>query len=102
MARQPYELKPGFSQVLNDAVGQLASDEGAYINGYFGERGVLFFPTTDGRDDSVKVGFATLGKDHPIREQALNREQAANLVKFLVSQYGFEVSTETVTVVNII
>lgn len=99
MARRTpfYAPKAALAAAIAAAQAELAGgedDASVVINGKYGERGVIFF-TTD--DAETPVGFATLGKDHPLKDQTLNRDQAADLVAFLVSAYGFVVQTTTVT-----
>lgn len=101
-----YVAKRQLTRFVDEAKDALCidTDDSVTINGFYGEKGVLFFPNEDADcppgtvDPEAALGFTMLGTGIPAKHYNLSRPQAAALFELLGNAYGFEVVTEDVPV----
>lgn len=95
--RLPYQLKDSFLDQARAIAAEETSDSGAsmeVIAGYYGERGVAFYPYQSSRDPEAKAGFSLIGRGVNNQHTTLGKNDARTLANFLVDTYGFEAKTK--------
>ena len=96
-----YQQKRSLRAAIANAVDELGIDteDMVTVAGFFGEKGVLFYPNTDedGNDPQAAVGFTPVGFG-PAKHYNMSRGNAAALVELLVNAYDFTLDTEEVPV----
>lgn len=107
MIRRPYEPKPSLNTLINKVAAEEmqnpATDDLVVINGWYGERGVAFYPYQSSRDPQAKAGFSVLAPGATTSHTTLGRADAVDLAQFLIDTYDMrlQVRTVTKTVVNV-
>ena len=102
MPRANYQPKPGAKAILDEALAAATINGGAnavVAFGKYGERGIALFPAADTRDPEPGscVGFCLIGKNVNTGHLNMSRDDARDIVRLLIEQFCFQVTTETVT-----